>query len=227
MKKLFSIALVIAFSALIAGRAYADGSGYGQSNCQTVYGGGDSCNAQVKFAINKMVQKPTKGGEYVENLTVNDAKYAPKSNVNFKVIIENTGDRDIQNLNVVDNFPQFLTFVAGVGNSNAGAKQINFVVGSLKKGQKVEYVITAKTANDSDLSQAVTCVTNNIKATSSTGAQAEDNSQVCIQKGTPAPTTEIMQKPTVTKVPATGPETDILFGLIPTGALGFYLKRKA
>lgn len=226
MKKLFSIAFVVAASALLAGSVYASGSGYGQSDCKTVYGGGNSCNSQLKFAINKMVQKPTKGGEYVENLTVNDPKYNPSSDVNFKIIIENTGDRDITNLNIVDNFPQFLTFQAGVGNSNVGAKQINFVVGTLKKGQKVEYVITARTANEGDLTQAVTCVTNNVSATSSDGSQASDNSQVCIQKGTPAPTAEIMQKPTVTKVPATGPETDILFALIPSGALGFYLKRR-
>ncbi len=230
MKKLLTFVFAATLLFSVAGNALASG---GQSNCQIVYGGGQVCQSQIKFTINKLVQKPGKGGgDFVDNLTVNDPRFAPNQNVNFKIVVENTGDTDISNLNVVDTFPQFLTFVSGVGNSNAGASQINFVVNSLPKGQKAEFIITAKTADGAQLpnNQAVTCVINNVTATSTDGQQATDNSQVCIEKnilGVTTPNTpQIFQKPTVNQVPSTGPETDILFGLISSGALGFFLKKK-
>jgi uncharacterized repeat protein (TIGR01451 family) len=227
MKKLLGLILAAVISLTVAGTISAAGT----SNCQIVYGGGEVCQEQIKFTINKLVQKPGKGGgDYVDNLTVNDPRLTPGQNVNFKIVIENTGNSDIKNLNVVDRFPQYLSFVAGVGNANAGASEVNFVIGELKKGQKVEYVITAKAADANSLpnNQAVTCVTNNVRATSPDGQEASDNSQVCIEKQvlgvTPAP--QIMEKPQVEKIPSTGPELAYLFGLIPTGLAGIYLKRK-
>lgn len=204
----------------------------GESNCQIVYGGGQVCQNQVKFTINKLVQKPgpTKGGgDFVENMTVNDPRFAPNQNVNFKIVVENTGNTDISNLNVVDTFPQFLTFVAGVGNTNAGGSQINFVIGSLKAGQKLEYVITVKTASDSQLpaNQTITCVTNNVVATSSDGSQASDNSQLCIEKNIVVATPQILEKPFVKTIPSTGPEMGALFALIPAGALGVFINKLA
>ncbi len=230
MKKLFGLIVILTFALLSAGSVNAAGYGYGQSTCETIYGGGEVCNKEIKFTINKMVQKPTKGGEYVENLTINDTKFAPSQNVNYKIVITNTGKEDITNLSVVDNFPQYVSFVSGVGTANAGASEVNFVIPSIKAGQSVEYVLTAKTADFNTLpaNQSVTCVTNNVKATSTNGATAADSSQICIQKVvTATPTPVIFDKPTVKTVPATGPELGILAGLIPTGLAGFFIRKKA
>src|SRR3989344_7889396 len=228
MNKLFSLVIgaVLAFSVVQTVNAA------GESSCQTIYGGGEVCPPkQVKFVINKQVQKPGKGGgEFVENLTINDPRLTPNQNVNFKIIIENTGDADIANLNVADTFPEFLSFVAGVGNTNAGAKQISFIVGKLEKGKKMEFLITAKTAEADKLpsNQAITCVTNNVRATAPDGVSAEDNAQGCIEKqvlGGEAP--QILEKTTIKELPPTGPELGLLAALIPTGLAGIYLRRKA
>lgn len=227
MKKLFSF-LLTATLFLSAAQVAAAG---GQSSCQIVYGGGEVCQEQIKFTINKLVQKPNDG--YVENLNVNDPRYGANQNVNFKIVIENTGDKDIANLNVVDTFPSLLTFVSGAGTPNADGSQINFTVGKLQAGKIVEYVLTAKTAAADKLptDKNITCVTNNVKATSTDGSVATDNSQVCIEKsGTPTTTTgtpQVFEKPNVKTVPATGPELAALLALIPTGLAGFYIRRKA
>jgi uncharacterized repeat protein (TIGR01451 family) len=224
MKKLSLLAATVTFVLLSAGTVLAAGD----SNCQVVYGGGEVCQEQVKFTINKLVQAPGKGGSYVENLTVNDARYSAGSNINFKIVIKNTGNTDITNLNVVDRFPEFLKFVAGVGNAQAGASEINFVVGKLEAGKQVEYVITTKAADANSLpaNQAITCVTNNVVATATDSTSASDNSQVCIEKSVVTPTPVIMEKPGVKTVPATGPEVGILAGLIPTGIAGLLIRRK-
>ena len=228
MSKIASLILSLAAVAVVVSSSFAAG----ESSCQIIYGGGEVCPPrQVKFIINKQVQKPGKGGgNFVENLTINDPRFSPSQNVNFKIVIENTGDTDITNLNVVDNFGEFLSFVAGVGNTNVGAEQINFIIGTLKKGEKMEFVITAKTAEADKLpaNQAIACVTNNVKATAPDGVSADDNSQVCIEKqvlGGEAP--QILEKPTIKELPPTGPELGLLAALIPTGLAGIYLRRKA
>jgi uncharacterized repeat protein (TIGR01451 family) len=153
----------------------------GTSTCEPIYGGGQNCNEDIKFTINKLVETP-KGDKYVENLSTNDAKYKAGSEVKFKIKITNTGKSEIQNINVVDTFPKYLTFLAGVGSTNKGASKVDFVIGKLEAGKSLEYVIMAKAADASALPNAIKCVANKVSATASDGSSASDSSQVCIEK---------------------------------------------
>lgn len=222
MNKILSVLAAGLLFFTVAPSSFAAGS----SNCDAVYGGGQVCQNNLEFTINKLVQTPGKGGQYVENLSANDSHYQAGSNINFKIVIKNTGDHDITNLNIVDTFPQFLTFVAGVGNTNVGASQVNFMVGKIAKGQTLEYIITAKAADAASLPQAINCVTNKVAATATDGTNASNNSQVCIEKNVVASTPAIMNKPEVKNIPSTGPETDILLGLISAGSVGYFIRKK-
>ena len=95
----------------------------------------------------------------------------------------------------------------------------------------MEFLITAKTAESDKLpaNQAITCVTNNVRATAPDGVSADDNAQVCIEKQVlgAQPTPQIFEKPTIKELPPTGPELGLLAALIPTGLAGIYLRRKA
>jgi len=202
----------------------------GESNCQTVYGGGQTCTSSVKFTINKLVQNPGKGGEYVDNLTVNDNKYTAGKTVSFKIIVTNTGSSTLTNLSVVDTFPQYINFAAGAGSYDTGNKKLSFIIPSLGAGKSQEFVISGKVVDEGNLpsNAGITCVTNTARAVDNSGAAAEDASQVCIQKNVfGAPTPEVFQKVPVKQVPATGPELYSLIALIPTGLAGVMLRRKS
>lgn len=224
MKSFLTIIFTALLALSVAGVAYASG----ESNCQPVYGGGEVCQKQIKFTINKLVGSPTKGGNFVENLTVNDPRYSAGAEIPFKITITNTGNTEITNLSVVDTFPQYLTFLSGAGVNTKGSSQINFTVEKIAAGQTLEYVITAKAADAGNLpaNQAITCVVNKVSATTQDGNTANDNAQVCIEKPIVTPTPVILPKPMVKQIPSTGPETDILLGLVSTGALGYFIRRK-
>lgn len=222
MNKLISFSFTGIAFLMLASSVFASGT----STCEPIYGGGQDCKNDLKFTINKLVKTP-KGDSYVENLTAADNKYKAGSTINFKIKITNNGKRDIENLNMVDTFPQYLTFLAGVGNTNKGASSINFVVGKLQAGKSVEYVISAKAADASSLPQAINCVSNKITATADDGSVATDQAQVCIEKLVEKPVgATIQQKPQVTTIPATGPEITILAGLLGSGAAGFFIRKK-
>lgn len=220
MKKIFNFAILTFLSLALAGAvspAFAD--------CQPLYGGGQSCTTNFAFTINKLVQVPGKGGgQYVDNLSINDPKYSPSQNVNYELVVTNTGSQTIPTINVTDAFPQFITFVSGVGNYNQNNNTLNFTINNLEAGKSVSYVLTAKTADANTLpnDQGITCVVNQVKAVDSNGDTDSDSSQICIQKNVlPA----VAPAPKIVATPATGPEMLPLALLLP-GALGGLMLRK-
>lgn len=229
MKKSLIATLITATFLATAGSATAAGS-----QCQVIYGGGEVCKKQIEFTINKMVQVPnTKGVTFVENLTINDAKYTPGSVATFKVVITNSGKEKITRARVTDKFPQFLSFVSGAGTWDANAKTLTFDVNNLEAGKSQEFLITAKVSDDAALPQNQTnvCVTNQVNAIEDDGATASDSSSLCIVRTvittTPTPTPMVHTTTPPKSIPNTGPEMLPLLGLIPAGITGMLLRRKS
>lgn len=227
MKKIFTTLLVLGAFVVSAANVFA-----GESNCQVIYGGGETCTTSVKFTVNKLVQIPTKGNsDFVDNFTINDHKLSGGQTVNYKIVITNTGNSTLKSLKVVDTFPQFISFTAGNGTYDSTKKTLTFVIDSLEAGKSVDYVVSAKASDEKDLpsDSGTTCVTNNVTVTDSTGSQGSDNAQVCIQKNVLAavPAPQVFEKVTTKQIPATGPELYSLIGLIPAGLGGIYLRRKS
>ncbi len=229
--KLFAVAL---FASLFVGStAYAAGSAAGTSNCQVVYGGGEVCNTPVKFTINKMVQTPGKGGgNFVDNLRINDARFVSGQDVNFKIAIQNTGNNDISNLNVVDSLPDFFTFKSGTGKFDSNARTLTWDTGKITVNQTLEYIVTLTVVSDDKLpsNQGVICLINTVRATENSGAVADDSSQTCVQKQvitTTTTTPTVFGQVPVKSIPSTGPELYSLIGLIPMGAAGIFLKKRS
>ena len=219
--KFSKIALTSSF--LLVGSASIAFASGAYSNCDVVYGGGEVCPPNVSFTLDKLVQSPTKGGQFVDNLTVNDPMFNPNQDVTFQVKVKNTGDKKIDTLNIADTLPSALTYVGG-GSYNAANKTVSIQVNNLEKDKEAVYFITTK-VNDVKLLSNVNpeCITNRVSAQDNTGNKAEDTANICISK--PGVT---MQPQIPTKnIPNTGPEALALVFLPPLGAAGLYLRRKA
>jgi uncharacterized repeat protein (TIGR01451 family) len=226
MQKLFSF-LTLAILTL----ALSGGFSQALADCQTLYGGGQTCTTNYSFTVNKMVQVPGKGGGgYVNNLSINDAKYSPSQNVNFEVVVTNTGSQVIPTINVTDTFPQFLTFVSGIGNYNQSNNTLNFTVSNLNPGQNVTYILTAKTADSNLLpaDQGVICMSNQIVGVDNNGVANSSASQFCVQKSVlGASQPQVFTAPKIVNTPATGPEMLPLLALLPGGLGGLMLRKKS
>lgn len=224
MKKIFNFVILTIFSLAIAGTvspAFAD--------CQTLYGGGQSCTSSFNFTVNKSVQVPGKGGgQYVNNLSINDAKYSPTQNVNFQIVVTNTGNNTIPTVNVSDTFPQFLSFVSGPGSFNPNSKVLTFTINNLESGKSLTYTVVGKVA-DSNLmpsDQGIICMSNQVVGVDSNGMANSSSSQFCVQKSVlGASQPQVFAAPKVVTTPATGPEMLPLLALLP-GALGGLMLRK-
>lgn len=228
MTKVFTYVIAILIFALTAS---AQGV-RADTACQPIYGGGQTCIQVGNILINKTVQDP-KTNAFVDNLNINDPKFAPAVAVKFNITVTNTGSSTIAKTTVRDTLPQFVNFVSGPGNFDSNTKILTFDVGNLAASESKTFTIAAKVADEGQLpaSQGITCVVNQALATSENGQQSSDNSQFCIQKPVLGETTKgglkVFPAPAVSTTPPTGPEMLPLIGLIPTGVFGFLLRRKA
>lgn len=217
-------------SLLIAGSIFASSStAFASTNCQPIYGGGQTCISQGNLVINKMVQNP-QSGAFQDNLGFNDPRFNGNQNVTFQIQVTNNGDATLSTVNVTDTLPQYVTFVSGPGSFDANTKILKFTLNNLGAGETRTFTLVAKTVDSSKLpsDQSVVCTVNQVSATSDTN-MASDNSQFCIEK--PATTTKgglpIYPAPVMVKTPPTGPEMLPLIGLIPGGIGGLLLRKKS
>lgn len=245
MKKLLPIVIAGALYMVTASQAVAAGDT--ATNCQPIYGGGQTCVQVGNIVLDKKVQNPS-SNVYVDHLGVNDPKYSPDGTVSFKIVVKNTGSETLSKVTVKDTLPQYVSFVSGPGNYDSKNNVLNFELSDLKANESREYTIVGKIASVGNLpkDQGITCVVNQAQATAN-DQSATDNSQFCVQKqvlgstpttqtttstSTSVPTTtkgglKIFPAPSVTTTPSTGPELLALAGLLPTGALGFFIRKKA
>jgi uncharacterized repeat protein (TIGR01451 family) len=199
------------------------------ADCQTLYGGGQTCTT-FNFTIDKKVQMPGKGGgNFVDNLGINDPKFTPSQTVSYELIVTNTGNNNIPTLNIVDTFPVFINFVSGAGSFNSNSKTLSLTVSNLGAGQSQTLNLTAQVADSKTVPAGVTCeqnntnnVTNRVTATDTNGSNDSASSTICIQNST-----AVLPATTVKTTPATGPEMIPLALLFPGALGGLFLRRKS
>ena len=204
--------------------------------CQPIYGGGQTCVTSGTILIEKKVSTPTNAGMFVDNLGVNDAKFAPDQSINFLISITNTGGSPISKVTVRDYFPAEVTFVAGAGSYDAKTKTLSFDLTNVAAGETRTFIVTTKAVGADQLPANKTIVCDIVnKAVAIVDGQVEDTARFCIQKPAVVTTTpgttkgglKIFPPAQVTTTPPTGPEALALFGLVPTGMLGYFLRKKA
>ena len=177
-----------------------------------------------------MVQTPGKGGgDFVDNLSINDPKYSPTDVVSFKILVKNTGTQTIPTITVVDTFPQFINFVSGPGTFDSTAKTLTFTINNLGAGQSQKFDVSGKVSDASLLpsDQGVICLINNAKGTDNNGITNTSSSQFCVQKVLQHNSSGFCNNKLITTTPATGPEMLPLLALIPGGLGGLILRKKA
>lgn len=215
--------LLTVSSALAAGVTVSCPPQYGVG-----YGG--ECPQPGAVLLNKTVQNP-KTFVFVENLLVNDPKFSAGDTVTFQLTITNTGGSTLSKVTVKDTLPNFVDFLSGPGTFDVKTKTLTFDIFDLQKGESRTFTISGKVVGSEQLpkDKGVTCVEN--KAVASTNGQtSEDKTQLCIIKEVLPAVTKggipVLPPKKVPVTPPTGPEMLGLLGLIPSGILGFILRKK-
>lgn len=117
-----------------------------------------------KLEVKKFVKTPqlTKGAaqEYKESAEAQNQRFSPSSEVEFKIEVKNTGQTELNNIQVRDPLPQYLVFISGPGNFDQKTNTLNITVDKLRPGESVVREFKAKFKGNADLPAGVTCHSN-------------------------------------------------------------------
>jgi uncharacterized repeat protein (TIGR01451 family) len=132
----------------------------------------------VEIVIDKKILNPEKdkgdSEEYVDNLGPTKYHFSPGEEVNFKIRIENTGEKTFEKVKVKDILPEYVDFISGsteVEYENVEPDE------SREFGLKVKVVSADKLPND----QGLYCVINKAEVEAD-DQKDDDTAQFCIEK---------------------------------------------
>lgn len=220
-------------------------------SCNPIYGGGPTCITIGGLVLDATVMNP-QTNKMVNDLKVNDPKYSPGSIVTFQIKLINTTNSTIGSIDVQHGFPPYVNYSGGEGNFDATSRILSFTVKSLEPSKPKTYNVFGRIAESDQIpgGNGTTCVTSQAVAVVVDPASAKDTLSFCIENKLqltptptitpPLPTPLPVNKPavksgfpiitppaTISKTPSTGPEALALFSLIPTGILGWILRKKS
>lgn len=170
---------------------------------------GEVCR-EIELLIDKMVWDPV-NGKFVDNLGINDYKFAPDEEITFRLEVKNVGDETFAEIDVRDYLPDYLEYLSG---------DIDFEIKDLDPGETETREFKAKvvSADKFPSDESIICVVNKAEAWNG-DEKDEDTAQVCMEK-------KVLG---VAELPPTGPEhaTMILALSISSALLSIVLLRKA
>ncbi|PIU03962.1 hypothetical protein COT44_00340 [Candidatus Shapirobacteria bacterium CG08_land_8_20_14_0_20_39_18] len=180
--------------------------------CETQYGGGETCKEVNLILVDKKVFNPDQA-KFVDNLGINDLKFASGDEIRFKVIVKNISDVTLTNIKVTDILPDKLYFVDGPVSWND--REMIFTIDNLNAGESKESEIRAKVVPAAQLpANEILCRTNFAKGEVN-GQSDQDTSQACFENKVLAQTT-----------PVTGPSILPLAFLVSLMIVGLILNKK-
>ncbi|MBU3957057.1 DUF11 domain-containing protein [Patescibacteria group bacterium] len=173
--------------------------------CDTQYG--EVCR-EIELLIDKMVWDPV-NGKFVDNLGINDYKFAPDEEITFRLEVKNVGDETFAKIDVRDYLPNYLEHISG---------DIDFEIKDLEPDETEvrEFKARVVSADKFPSDESIICVVNRAEAWNG-DEKDEDTTQVCMEK-------KVLG---VTELPPTGPENWLLilpFSLL-AGLVGLYLRK--
>jgi uncharacterized repeat protein (TIGR01451 family) len=181
------------------------------------YGGSSFQSILIDKTVGKVVS--TSKLEFVDNLSPTDPRFAPQSEIVFKLKVKNTSNVKITNVTVKDFVPSFVTPTEGPGTFDESSRVVSFNAGDFDPDQEKIFTLKMKVFAQKDLpaNKGLFCLVNKAEARNDQTVD-DDTAQFCVEK-------QITSIPS--QVPSAGPEAGILLltgQLVALGA-GFLIKR--
>lgn len=208
---MYKILGVVLFSAVLS---LSLSTVYAAVRCETQYGGREVCVRTGQLQIDKEVFNPQEN-KFMDNLGINDQKFAPGEEITFRLKIKNVGDDTFDKVSVTDSLPALLALTSG---------SLSFELSGLTPGKTEEREIKTKVTASGNFpgDKTLICVVNTAE-TSSGNEKDRDTAQVCLERKAVGPAPAAGPE----KLPPTGPKDWLpllVLGTL-TGISGLYLTK--
>lgn len=132
-----------------------------------------------QLVVDKRI-KTTTISNWQDNLPASQVTLKEGDLVDFKIIIKNTGDKELKNIRVTDYLPSYLEFIFGSAKPN-DQREINWTIDKLSPGKEKEFRIRTKISGSNQANTEGTfCLMNKSRAEAETGEADEDTASFCL-----------------------------------------------
>lgn len=135
-----------------------------------------------KILVDKKI-KVVNQSDWEDNLSADEVAFAAEEPIDFKIMVKNSGDDDLENIIVTDYFPRYVSFVFGLGTYNENEHKLEWTVDHLNPDEEKEFKIRVAIveANQLPMSNATFSVVNKARAVAASGETDEDTAQFFIE----------------------------------------------
>lgn len=182
-------------------------------SCKVVYGGGKKCDRKLKITkeVSKDQDKKDEDKEYFDDIKLTSSE--KNDLITFRLEVENLGDRDEKDLDIVDELPEQLEVVGG--------DKLHYSIDKIDNGDDTKQTFYITTRVKSGEFKSGVCVKNvaRLKADMNDNDNKEtvdtDDADVCFEKSK------------VTQLPKTGNEDAVIATMLGLGMVmtGFGLRK--
>lgn len=120
--------------------------------------------------------------DWQDNITASQLTFAAGNGVDFRIIVKNSGEEVLKNIEVFDYLPDDVNFDWCSNGCERNGQQLKWPIVELKPGEERFFEIGAKIAGAEQIKgKGLFCITNWAKAKAESGQQDEDGSQFCVE----------------------------------------------
>jgi len=106
------------------------------------------CREELK--IEKFVRW-TDTDEWYEDIDEDEHLFDPGEEVEYKIVVKNSGDATAESVRVVDELPEYVKWISGDGNWDGDEWKVRFDLGNVNAGEEKTLRYTAKVLDEEDL----------------------------------------------------------------------------
>lgn len=139
-----------------------------------MYGEGE---ASRQIIVDKKL-KPVSWSKWYDNLSLNDFSFSAEDLVDFKILVKNSGEAELDNIEVIDILPGSVNYLFGASGYNKDNHQLAWNIDRLNPGEEKEFKLRVQVVKAGELPQGGAFpVVNRVKVTANTGETDEDTAQ--------------------------------------------------
>jgi uncharacterized repeat protein (TIGR01451 family) len=134
-----------------------------------------------QISVDKKIRSVSQKDWY-DNLGTDNNIFSAEDLIEFKIIIKNSGDSKLTNIQLTDYLPQYLNTVFYPGSFDEENRQIHWSFDSLESGEEKESRIRVQVVKADQLpNSSQFCLTNKVEVKTAEGPADGDTAQFCLE----------------------------------------------
>jgi len=116
--------------------------------------------------------------EWQDNLSSSQITLKEDDLIGFEIVVKNTGETELKNIDVKDHLPSYLRFIFGPNNPDN--QEINWNIDHLNPGEERSFQIRMQIDGVDQVSEGTFCLLNKVSARAESGEYDEDTASFCL-----------------------------------------------